>query len=171
MHTALARLRLLARSPLTSSLAQLSGRTMTVRAAGSISVRGLLERPAPDLRAVNDAPPSRAALILLSRRARRDDGGVGGRKRVRLQVSAGDERQEFRPCRHRLSERPEHGGRGHHRILLLHAPHHHAEVLRLDHDADAIGADALLDRVRNLIGQPFLDLEPTREVIDHPRQL
>jgi len=43
------------------------------------------------------------------------------------------------------------------RVLLLDATHHHAEVHRFDDDDDAAGLKHFLDRVADLVGEPFLD--------------
>ena len=58
-----------------------------------------------------------------------------------------------------------------HGILLLNAPHHHAEVPRLDHDADAVGIDRVLNGICDLFSQSFLYLEPPRVHVYEPCQL
>ena len=42
-------------------------------------------------------------------------------------------------------------------------------MLRLDHDADAARVQRLHERVGDLGGELFLDLQPPREDIDDPR--
>ncbi len=51
-------------------------------------------------------------------------------------------------------------------ILLLHPPHHHAEMVGLHHNSHPERIDLLLNRLRDLTGQVFLDLEPSTEDID-----
>src|SRR5580704_12532821 len=51
-------------------------------------------------------------------------------------------------------------------VLLLHAAHHHAQVLGLDDDADAARAERLLEGQCDLLGEPLLDLEPPGIYID-----
>src|SRR5271168_5089663 len=51
-------------------------------------------------------------------------------------------------------------------ILLLHAAHHHAQVARLDHHADALRGDRRLDRIRDLLRQPLLHLEAAGKNVD-----
>ena len=47
----------------------------------------------------------------------------------------------------------------------------HAEVLRLDDDADTLRAGLGHDGVRDLLGHPLLDLEAAREHVDDAREL
>ena len=42
---------------------------------------------------------------------------------------------------------------------------------RLDHDADALWLEHVLHRLRDLLGEPLLHLEPAREHVDDARQL
>ena len=56
-------------------------------------------------------------------------------------------------------------------VLLLDAAHHHAQVDRLHHDADAAGSEHLVDRPGYLLGEPLLHLETAREDLDEARQL
>ena len=51
-------------------------------------------------------------------------------------------------------------------MLLLHAPHHHAEVAGFDHHSHALRLDCLLNGLRDLRGQPLLNLETTRKDFD-----
>src|SRR5690606_13149672 len=57
------------------------------------------------------------------------------------------------------------------RVLLLHAAHHHAQVVRLDDDAHALGPQRVPHRLRDLVRHPLLHLEPPREDLDDARQL
>src|SRR5436190_15278449 len=57
------------------------------------------------------------------------------------------------------------------RVLLFDAAHHHAQVVRLDDDANTLRLEDVVDRARDLLGEPLLDLEPTREHLDESRQL
>src|SRR5688572_23611829 len=57
------------------------------------------------------------------------------------------------------------------RVLLLNAPHHHAEVIRLDHNSHAERIENLADRLGDLVGQPLLHLETLRKDIHDSRQL
>jgi thymidine kinase len=68
-------------------------------------------------------------------------------------------------------EQAPHRARDRLRVLLLDAAHHHAEMIRLDHDADAHRSKHLVERARNLLGEPLLHLQPTREDFDDSRQL
>ena len=56
-------------------------------------------------------------------------------------------------------------------VLLLDAAHHHAEVLRLDDDADAFCASLGHHRVRDLLGHALLYLKPPRVHVDYAREL
>jgi len=48
-------------------------------------------------------------------------------------------------------------------ILLLDSPHLHAEVLRFNHHAHAFWVEGIRKALGDLLGQPFLDLEPVGE--------
>src|SRR3981189_2323501 len=54
-------------------------------------------------------------------------------------------------------------------MLFLDATHHHAQMPGLDDNADALRFDRVLDRLRNLRGQPLLDLQAARERFDETR--
>ena len=47
----------------------------------------------------------------------------------------------------------------------------HAGVAGLDHHRHALGLEVVPDAVGDLGGQPFLDLQPPRKAMHHPRQL
>src|SRR5207249_1426066 len=51
-------------------------------------------------------------------------------------------------------------------VLFLDAAHHHTEVVRLDHHPHAAGIEHLHQRVRHLVGEALLDLEPACEHLD-----
>src|SRR5258708_39875026 len=54
-------------------------------------------------------------------------------------------------------------------MLFFDAAHHHAQMPRLNDDADALRFDGVLDRLRNLRGHPLLDLQAAREDFDETR--
>jgi hypothetical protein len=61
-------------------------------------------------------------------------------------------------------------GTGHsYRILFFHAAHDHTEVLRFDDDGNSAGVNFLIDRFRDLRGQPFLNLQTSGEHVNQPR--
>ena len=59
-----------------------------------------------------------------------------------------DQRHEFGAGCLILFEYPQHGAGAHYGVLLFHAAHHHAHVLRFDHHGDTQGAGDLLEAVR-----------------------
>ena len=69
------------------------------------------------------------------------------------------------------AEQPEDGARGHDRAGLADAAHHRAQVGRLHDHADALGIEPGLEEVRDLLGQPLLDLEPACIGLDDARDL
>src|SRR5262245_47335304 len=69
------------------------------------------------------------------------------------------------------SEAAEHRARDRARVLLLHAAHQHAHVLRLDDDTDAERGDLVVDRLGDLRGEPLLHLQPPAEDLDHSGDL
>src|SRR3954453_3173904 len=58
-----------------------------------------------------------------------------------------------------------------HRAALLDAAQRHAHVLGLDHDADALRRELLVEPAGDLRRQALLDLKPAGEVIDDAREL
>ena len=54
---------------------------------------------------------------------------------------------------------------------LLDAAQGHAQVLCLEHDADALRRELALQPVGDLRGQPLLDLQRSGEGLDHAREL
>src|ERR1700674_416197 len=83
--------------------------------------------------------------------------------------SLADQRQEFSSRFFFVAEAAEHGRRYRGRMLFLDAAHHHAQMAGLDDYADALRFDGVLDRLRNLRGQPLLDLQAARERFDEAR--
>ena len=79
-----------------------------------------------------------------------------------------DEGEEFLP-RLLCTECPEHRGRHRCRVLLLDAAHHHAQVPRFHHHADAQRLGGFLNRLGNLYRQPLLHLQAPREDFHQPR--
>src|SRR5690349_15925881 len=79
--------------------------------------------------------------------------------------------QKLRPRARIVAEGSAHGACYGFRILLLDAAHHHAEVIRLDDHANAGWREHILDRASNLLGEPLLHLQPSREDLDDARQL
>ena len=55
--------------------------------------------------------------------------------------------------------------------MLVDAARRHAGMGRFDHDRDAFGLEHLVERLGDLVGQPFLELEPTGVGIDQPGKL
>src|SRR5919106_1503918 len=99
----------------------------------------------------------------------RDNARCGNRTCICL--PAVDEAHRLRARRLAASELSSHRRR--HRLAsgLSDPAHAHTEVLGLDDDEDAPGVEGLFDRVRNLGGEPFLHLGPSREGVDDPGQL
>src|SRR5262249_982080 len=56
-------------------------------------------------------------------------------------------------------------------VLLLDAPHEHAEMRGLDDHADALREERIVERLGDLSRQPLLDLEAAAEHLDEARQL
>src|SRR6266699_3416610 len=57
------------------------------------------------------------------------------------------------------------------RVLLLHSTHHHAEVVRFDHDADSTWVHDPAETIGDLLRQPLLHLKPSRIDIYNARDL
>ena len=79
------------------------------------------------------------------------------------------EREEFRACARVLFETTEETRCFHHRILLFHAAHHHAEMFCFHDNADATRLQTFHERVGDLDRELFLDLQSTSENIDNAR--
>src|SRR5258706_12646193 len=89
---------------------------------------------------------------------------------IELQTSSiprSNERQKFFARLLVVAERAEHRAGDGLAVLLLHAPHLHAKMARLDNHAAALRRDFLFDRLRNLAGHTLLNLEPPAEHISH----
>src|SRR5262249_17655464 len=80
-----------------------------------------------------------------------------------------DQREKFRPCLLLVAEAAKHRRRHGSRMLLLNAAHHHAEMPRFDYDSDALRVNCLLNRLGDLRGQTFLNLQAAREYLDQSR--
>ena len=62
-----------------------------------------------------------------------------------------------------IKEGTQHHRCRHFRILLLHPPHHHTQMLGLDNDTDTARLYRMHYGIRNLLGQVFLDLQTRRK--------
>src|SRR2546428_359253 len=76
--------------------------------------------------------------------------------------------QKFVPRILILLEDAVHGTGNGYRILLFHAPHDHAEMLRLDDNGDPARVNLFVDRFRDLGRQPLLNLKPPGVHVDQP---
>ena len=83
--------------------------------------------------------------------------------------SLADEREEFGARFFLGAEATQHRRRYRRRMLFLDAAHHHAQMSRLDDNADALRLDGVLDGFGNLGSQPLLDLQAARERFDETR--
>src|ERR1019366_7603989 len=81
------------------------------------------------------------------------------------------QRQELIPRLLPLPESPQHRARHRPRVLLLHSPHHHAEVPRFADHSHSHRIDDLLDGLRHFLRQPLLYLQPPRKGVHNPRNL
>jgi hypothetical protein len=70
-----------------------------------------------------------------------------------------------------VPQRPNQGRGNRPGARRLYATQRHAGVLGLDHDGDAFSGELAGEPVRDLLGQPLVDLGTVREVLDHARQL
>ena len=82
-----------------------------------------------------------------------------------------NQREEFCAGFLFVTEATQHGRRHRGRVLLFHAPHHHAEVPRFDDYAHALRLDYLLDGFGNLSRKAFLNLQSPRKKLDQPWNL
>src|SRR5437660_296090 len=80
-----------------------------------------------------------------------------------------DERQKFVACLFVVTESAEHRAGDGLTMLLFHAAHLHAEMASFDDYTHSLRSDFLLNRFRNLAGQPFLNLQTPSEHIDQTR--
>src|SRR5277367_4348166 len=71
--------------------------------------------------------------------------------------------KKLRPCFLLIAEAAQHRRCDCRGVLLLYPAHHHTEMAGLDHHAHTLRLDGLLNRLRNLGGKPFLDLQTARE--------
>src|SRR4051812_26149309 len=81
------------------------------------------------------------------------------------------DRHEFLPRPLVLQELAAEDVRLHERRLLLHAAHHHAEMDAAHPDGDAARLEDLLDRVRDVVREMLLRLQPAHVYLDHARDL
>ncbi len=79
--------------------------------------------------------------------------------------------QKFTSCGPVVLKRAEHFRRNHLGALFLHPPHHHTEVLRSYDYAYPLGVNAPLNHVRDLLRQPFLELQAARITVHEPSKL
>src|SRR6185295_15079496 len=110
---------------------------------------------------------ARAALWFVARqpaRRRRSDSPSAA-------VPAADERHELLTGLEPVAEVAEHAARHHDRVLLFDAAHPHAEMLRLDDDADALRVDRVHDARRDLGRETLLHLQAAGEHLEEPREL
>src|SRR3954453_1561610 len=81
------------------------------------------------------------------------------------------ERQELVPSLLAVAERPQHRARHRAGMLLLHTAHHHAEMSGLADHAHAQRIEDLLNRLRQVLRQPLLNLQAPREHVHQTRNL
>ena len=86
-------------------------------------------------------------------------------------IGSFDERKELLAHLFVGAERSEHRGGDHLAVLLLDAAHHHAEMLRLDDDADALRLRLGHDGVCDLLCHALLNLQAAREHVDDAGEL
>src|ERR1043166_9389884 len=90
---------------------------------------------------------------------------------VRSMPASDEESEKLRARPGVLLERTQEARSLHGGILFLHATHHHAEVLRFDHNGYASWMKRLHQRIRDLNREVLLDLESAREHVDDARDL
>src|SRR5450759_675250 len=73
-------------------------------------------------------------------------------------LAAADQVQELRARAGVFAERAEHARRDHLAARLLDSAHLHAEVTRLDHDPHALRGQRPVERLRDLLRHPLLEL-------------
>jgi hypothetical protein len=78
----------------------------------------------------------------------------------------GQVRHELVPRLFRRPERAEDAARDHCGATLLDATHRQTQVLRLDHDADALGVQSILQEVGDLLRHALPDLQTPGEHFD-----
>src|SRR5712691_9721414 len=80
-----------------------------------------------------------------------------------------EQREKFRARAGVILERTKQTGSLHHRILLFDAAHHHAKMFRFYHHRDTRRLQARHERLGDLSGEIFLNLQTPRINIDNPR--
>src|ERR1051326_37688 len=88
-----------------------------------------------------------------------------------LPLLRSDQRKKLVPRLFVFTERAEHRARYGSRVLLFHAAHHHAEVLRFRHNTDAHRIQQFLNTLRDLLRHALLNLQTACKGVDDPRQL
>src|SRR5687767_4210291 len=149
-----------------------------VYTAGSVRVAGAAG-VAPRPRVVPRwASTGIAAMVASTTRAVRMrisvvDAGQAGAGRHSLQhVTAPlDQLQELAAGSGVVAEDAEHGAGDGKRVLLLDAPHRHAQMSTLAYHRHPKRVDLVEDCLRDLVRQPLLDLEPASEHVHHARDL
>src|SRR5882672_3556883 len=86
-------------------------------------------------------------------------------------AGAADHREEFRARAGVGTEVPEELARDYRHARLVHAARGHALVHAFHDDAHAARLEHALDAMRDLRGERLLHLEPSRERLDHAREL
>src|SRR5216683_8217553 len=81
------------------------------------------------------------------------------------------QREEFVPGLFVLSERAQHRARNGAGVLFLNTAHHHTEVTGLADNTHAFWNDRLLNRLRNLLRETLLNLQPPGEGVHDPWNL
>src|SRR6266481_4621098 len=77
------------------------------------------------------------------------------------------EREKFGPRARVVLERAQQTRSFHDRVLLLDSAHHHAQMFRLHDYSDAVGLETFHERLGNLRGEIFLNLQTPRKNIDN----
>src|SRR5712692_9221615 len=148
--------------------------TASVRAnsSGVVSATGLMKNTPALLTTMSGTPGS--TRIRATIRSTPAGSARSHRKSVRRSLDAPTavhQSQEFVARLRVLEQCAAQGARYGLRVLLLDPAHHHAEVGRFDHHADAAGVEHLHERIGHLVGEALLYLQPAREHLDHARDL
>src|SRR5690606_3801698 len=109
--------------------------------------------------------PREAPVTSATRPASTPDASEDDRSMIHRQA------QELLPRLQVLQEHPAYRARDGLRVLLLHASHHHAQVVRLADHPHTLRLQHIPHRLRDLLRHPFLDLQPAREHLHDARQL
>src|SRR5512139_4281183 len=109
-----------------------SAGTATAKTNFASASATLPDQPANRAR-TQPAPTSRNSGAVSAASWRDEDKGAEGPRARPSQRTVAHQREELLARGLRLAERAQHRRGDHHRVLLLHAAHLHAQVLRLDH--------------------------------------